>query len=126
MGDNSVDMIPPALDNGEPNSTMANQIVYSPEETILEEYFCIQISDFAGLNFCPAKMALSFGHFSFLSDKRKACAREEHSVTVEMIGNLVNTYCHHQWLFLVKCKTCNISVHYARVKVRLDSKLEQK
>ena len=28
MGDNSVDMIPPALDNGEPNSTMANQIVY--------------------------------------------------------------------------------------------------
>ena len=36
MGDNSVDMIPPALDNGEPNSTMANQIVYSPKETILE------------------------------------------------------------------------------------------
>ena len=30
MGDNSVDMIPPALDNGEPNSTMSNQIVYSP------------------------------------------------------------------------------------------------
>ena len=26
MGDNSVDKIPPALDNGEPNSTMANQI----------------------------------------------------------------------------------------------------
>ena len=26
MGDNSVDMIPPALDNGEPNSTMENQI----------------------------------------------------------------------------------------------------
>ena len=26
MGDNSVDMIPPALDNGEPNSTMANQL----------------------------------------------------------------------------------------------------
>ena len=39
MGDNSVDMIPPALDNGEPNSTMANQIAYSPKETILEEYF---------------------------------------------------------------------------------------
>ena len=30
MGDNSIDMIPPALDNGEPNSTMANLIVYSP------------------------------------------------------------------------------------------------
>ena len=29
MGDNSVDMIPPALDNGEPNSTMANHIVHS-------------------------------------------------------------------------------------------------
>ena len=43
MGDNSVDMIPPALDNGELNSTMANQIVYSLEETILEEYFCIQM-----------------------------------------------------------------------------------
>ena len=43
MGDNSVDMIPPALDNGEPNSTMANQIAYSSKETILEEYFCIQI-----------------------------------------------------------------------------------
>ena len=43
MGDNSVDMIPPALDNGEPNSTMANQIAYSPKETILEEYFCIQM-----------------------------------------------------------------------------------
>ena len=38
-GDNSVDMIPPALDNGEPNSTMANQIVYTPKETILEGYF---------------------------------------------------------------------------------------
>ena len=37
MGDNSVDMIPPALDNGEPNSTMANQIAYSQKETILEE-----------------------------------------------------------------------------------------
>ena len=35
MGDNSVDMIPPSLDNGEPNSTMANQIVYSPKEIIL-------------------------------------------------------------------------------------------
>ena len=34
MGDNSVDMIPPALDNGEPNSTMANQTAYSPKETI--------------------------------------------------------------------------------------------
>ena len=43
MGDNSVDMIPPALDNGEPNSTMANQIAYSPKETILEEYFCIRM-----------------------------------------------------------------------------------
>ena len=43
MGDNSVDIIPPALDNGEPNSTMANQIVYSPKETILEGYFCIQM-----------------------------------------------------------------------------------
>ena len=40
MGDNSVDMIPPALDNGEPNSTMANQIAYSPKETILEGHFC--------------------------------------------------------------------------------------
>ena len=39
MGDNSVDMIPPALDNGELNSTMANQIAYSPKETILEDYF---------------------------------------------------------------------------------------
>ena len=35
-----MDMIPPALDNGEPHSTMANQIVYSPKETILEGYFC--------------------------------------------------------------------------------------
>ena len=43
MGDNSVDMIHPALDNGEPNSTMANQIVYSPKETILEGYFCTQM-----------------------------------------------------------------------------------
>ena len=43
MGDNSVDMIPPALDNGEPNSTMANQIVYNPKETILEGYFCTQM-----------------------------------------------------------------------------------
>ena len=43
MGDNSVDMIPPALDNGEPNSTMANQIVYSPKETILEGYFSTQM-----------------------------------------------------------------------------------
>ena len=36
MGDNSVDMIPPAVDNGEPNSTMANQILvaYSQKETI--------------------------------------------------------------------------------------------
>ena len=33
MGDDSVDMIPPVLDNGEPNSTMANQIVYSPLNT---------------------------------------------------------------------------------------------
>ena len=39
MGDNSVDMIPPALDNGEPNSTMVNQIVYSPKETILRRIF---------------------------------------------------------------------------------------
>ena len=39
MGDNSVDMIPPALDNGEPNSTMGNQIVYSPKETIFKEDF---------------------------------------------------------------------------------------
>ena len=36
-------MIPPALGNGEPNSTMANQIVYSPKETILEGYFCTQM-----------------------------------------------------------------------------------
>ena len=43
MGDNSVDMIPLALDNGEPNSTMANQIAYSPKETILEGYFCTQM-----------------------------------------------------------------------------------
>ena len=43
MGDNSVDMIPPALDNGELNSTMANQIAYSPKETILEGYFCTQM-----------------------------------------------------------------------------------
>ena len=43
MGDNSVDMIPHALDNGEPNSTMANQIAYSPKETILEGYFCTQM-----------------------------------------------------------------------------------
>ena len=43
MGDNSVDLIPPAFDNGEPNSTMANQIVYSPKETILEGYFCTQM-----------------------------------------------------------------------------------
>ena len=43
MGDNSVDMIPPALDNGEPNSTRANQIAYSPKETILEGYFCTQM-----------------------------------------------------------------------------------
>ena len=41
--DNSFDMIPPALDNGELNSTMANQIVYSPTETILEGYFCPQM-----------------------------------------------------------------------------------
>ena len=39
MGDNSVDMIPPALDNSEPNSTMANQLAYSPKETILEWNF---------------------------------------------------------------------------------------
>ena len=39
MGDNSVDMIPPALDNGEPNSTMANQIVFSLKATILERIF---------------------------------------------------------------------------------------
>ena len=39
MGDNSVDMIPPSLDNGEPNSTMANQIVYSPKEIILRGVF---------------------------------------------------------------------------------------
>ena len=32
MGDNSVEMIPPALDNGEANSTMANQIVYSAKK----------------------------------------------------------------------------------------------
>ena len=43
MGDNSVDMIPPALDNGEPNSTMANHIVYSPKETILQGNFCTQM-----------------------------------------------------------------------------------
>ena len=43
MGDNSVDMIPPTLDNGEPNSTIANQIVYSLKETILEDYFCTQM-----------------------------------------------------------------------------------
>ena len=43
MGDNSVDMISTALDNGEPNSTMANQIVYSPKETIVEGYFCTQM-----------------------------------------------------------------------------------
>ena len=42
MGDNSVDMITPALDNGEPNSTMANQLAYSPKETILEGNFCTQ------------------------------------------------------------------------------------
>ena len=41
--DNSFDMIPPALDNGELNSTMANHIVYSPTETILEGYFCPQM-----------------------------------------------------------------------------------
>ena len=39
MGDNCVDMIPPALDNGEPNSIMANQIVYSAKETILKRIF---------------------------------------------------------------------------------------
>ena len=39
MEDNSVDMIPPALDNGEPNSTMANQIVYSSKETIKKGIF---------------------------------------------------------------------------------------
>ena len=39
MGDNSVDMIRPALDNGEPNSTMTNQIVYSRKETILRRLF---------------------------------------------------------------------------------------
>ena len=89
-------------------------------------------SDFAGLNFFFGQNgrtpSISVGHFTFLPDKRKACAREEHSVTVEMIGDLVNHYCHHQWLFLsrIKCKTCNISVHYVQVKVRLDSKLEQK
>ena len=43
MGDNSVDMIRTALDNGEPNSTMANQVVYSPRETFLEGYFCTQM-----------------------------------------------------------------------------------
>ena len=43
MGDNSVDIIPPALDNGEPNSTMANQIAYSPKETFSEEYFCTKM-----------------------------------------------------------------------------------
>ena len=43
MGDNSVDMIPPTLDNDEPNLTMANQIVYSPTETMLEGYFCAQM-----------------------------------------------------------------------------------
>ena len=43
MGDNSVDMIPPALDNGEPNSTMANQLAYSPKETILEGNFGTQM-----------------------------------------------------------------------------------
>ena len=43
MGDNSVDMIPPVLDNGEPNSTMANQIVYSSKETILEGDFCTPV-----------------------------------------------------------------------------------
>ena len=43
MGDNSVDMIPPALDNVEPNSTMANQIVYSPKETMLDGYFCTEM-----------------------------------------------------------------------------------
>ena len=36
-------MIPPALDNGEPNLTVANQIVYSPKETIFEGYFCTQM-----------------------------------------------------------------------------------
>ena len=30
-----MDMIPPPSDNGEPNSTMANQIVYTLKETIL-------------------------------------------------------------------------------------------
>ena len=40
MGDNSVVMISfRFFDNGESNSTMANQIVYSPIETILEGYF---------------------------------------------------------------------------------------
>ena len=43
IGDNSVDMIPPALDNGEPNSTMVNQIVYSQKGTILRKNFCTQI-----------------------------------------------------------------------------------
>ena len=43
MGDNSVDMIPPPLDNGEPNSTMANQVDYRPKETILEGCFCTQM-----------------------------------------------------------------------------------
>ena len=44
MRDNSLDMVPPALDNGEPNSTMANQIVYSPKETILMRSLCTSIS----------------------------------------------------------------------------------
>ena len=43
MGDNSVGMIPPALDNGEPNLTMANQLAYSPKETILEGNLCTQM-----------------------------------------------------------------------------------
>ena len=43
MGDNFVDMIPTALDNDEPNSTMANQLAYSPKETILEGNFCTQM-----------------------------------------------------------------------------------
>ena len=45
MGDNSVDMIHPALDNDEPNSTMANQIIYSPKEIILRRIrlYCVNL-----------------------------------------------------------------------------------
>ena len=39
MGDNSVDMRTPVLDNGEPNSTMANQIVYSLKKQLKENVF---------------------------------------------------------------------------------------